>query len=62
VRTRPHKGSPANPFTWEEAGEKFRRYAASILDARRIESIVAAVDGLEREPDLSTLVRVLASA
>jgi len=62
VRTRPHKGSAADPFTWAEVGEKFRRYAASILDARRIESIVAAVDGLEREPDLSTLVRVLASA
>jgi 2-methylcitrate dehydratase PrpD len=62
VRTRPHKGSPADPFTWDEAGEKFRRYAASILDARRIEVIVVAVDGLERARDMSTLVRVLAGA
>jgi 2-methylcitrate dehydratase PrpD len=61
VRTRPHKGSPADPFTWAEAGQKFRRYAASVLDAPRIEAIVAAVDGLEREPDLSTVVPVLAS-
>ena len=62
VRTRPHKGSPTNPFTWEEAGEKFRRYAASILDPPRIEAIVGAVDRLERTPDLSTLVRILARA
>jgi 2-methylcitrate dehydratase PrpD len=62
VRTRPHKGSPADPFTWDEAGEKFRRYAASILDARRIEVIVVAVDGLERARDMSALVRVLAGA
>jgi 2-methylcitrate dehydratase PrpD len=59
VRTRPHKGSPADPFTWEEAGEKFRRYAASILDAPRIEAIVGAVDGLERAHDLSGAVRML---
>ncbi|HKD00653.1 MAG TPA: hypothetical protein VKG20_21605, partial [Methylomirabilota bacterium] len=59
VRTRPHKGSPANPFTWEEAGEKFRRYAASILDPSRVEAIVGAVDRLERTPDLSGLVRIL---
>jgi len=59
VRTRPHKGSPANPFTWEEAAEKFRRYAASILDPSRVEAIVGAVDGLERTPDLSGLVRIL---
>ncbi len=48
LRTRPHKGSPANPFTWEEAGEKFRRYASSVIDAGRVEAIVGAVDGLER--------------
>jgi 2-methylcitrate dehydratase PrpD len=62
VRTRPHKGSPANPFTWEEAGEKFRRYTASILDAPRIEAIVGAVDGLEHMPDVSGLVRIAVSA
>jgi 2-methylcitrate dehydratase PrpD len=62
VRTRPHKGSPANPFTWEEAREKFRRYTASILDAPRIEAIVGAVDGLEHMPDVSGLVRSVVSA
>ena len=62
LRTRPHKGSPANPFTWEEAGEKFRRYASSVIDAGRVEAIVGAVDGLERETDVSRLARALAEA
>ena len=57
--TRPHKGSPANPFTWEEAGEKFRRYTASILDARQVEGIVGAVAGLEHATDMSGLARIL---
>jgi len=62
VRTRPYKGSPADPFTWEEAREKFGRYAASILGARQIEAIVGAVDGLQHTPDMSGLVRSLVGA
>jgi 2-methylcitrate dehydratase PrpD len=61
-RTRPHKGSPANPFTWEEAGEKFRRYTESMLDARQADAIVGAVDGLEHAADMRSLVRVLVGA
>jgi 2-methylcitrate dehydratase PrpD len=62
VRTRPHKGSPANPFTWEEAGEKFRRYASSVMDAGPVAAIVGAVDGLERATDMSRVARTLAGA
>ncbi|MGH7303547.1 MAG: MmgE/PrpD family protein [Candidatus Rokuibacteriota bacterium] len=61
-RTRPHKGSPANPFTWEEAAEKFRRYTSSVIDTRQAAAIVGAVDGLERATDLSVLARTLAGA
>jgi 2-methylcitrate dehydratase PrpD len=61
-RTRPHKGSPANPFTWEEAGEKFRRYTESMLDARQADAIVGAIDGLEHAADMRGLVRVLVGA
>jgi 2-methylcitrate dehydratase PrpD len=60
LRTRPHKGSPANPFTWDEAGEKFRRYTASVLDARQVAAIIGAVDGLEHATDVSDLARMLA--
>ena len=62
LRTRPHKGSPANPFTWEEVAAKFRRYTASLLDARQAAAIVGAVDGLERATDMSGLARMLAGA
>ena len=62
LRTRPHKGSPANPFTWEEAGEKFRRYTASILDASHAAAVVGAVADLERAKDVSELVRILTAA
>jgi 2-methylcitrate dehydratase PrpD len=62
LRTRPHKGSPRNPFTWEEAIEKFRRYTASVLDPQRAASIVGAVGGLDRTTDMSDLVRVVAGA
>jgi 2-methylcitrate dehydratase PrpD len=60
VRTRPHKGSPANPFTWEEAGEKFRRYASAVIDAGQVAAIVGAVDGLERATDMSSVARTMA--
>src|SRR5262245_12917831 len=31
LTTQPHKGSPHNPFTWEEVCDKFRRCTASII-------------------------------
>src|SRR5256712_11703299 len=61
-RDRPHKGSPANPFTWEEAEEKFRRYTASVLDARQATAVIGAVAELEHATDMSALVGSLARA
>jgi len=61
VRTRPHKGSPANPFTWEEAVEKFRRYTASVLGAQRTTAIIDAVGGLEQARDMAEVTPLLAS-
>jgi 2-methylcitrate dehydratase PrpD len=34
LRTRPHKGSTRNPFTWDDACEKFRRYTARVIGAQ----------------------------
>src|SRR5439155_4861592 len=62
LRTRPHKGSPANPFTWEEAVEKFRRYTASVLDTRQATAVIGAVAELEHATDMSALVGSLARA
>ena len=62
LRTRAHKGSPPNPFTWDEMGEKFRRYTESTLDARQAAAIVGAVDGLERVADVGNVARLLVRA
>jgi len=59
--TRPHKGSPADPFTWEEANEKFRRYTASVLGTKRAAEIADAVAGLEHAADVRALTRLLAA-
>ena len=59
--TRPHKGSPRNPFTWDGACEKFRRYTKSILSEQQAMTIVDAVDGLDHvadTADIATLVAV----
>ena len=60
THTRPHKGSPSNPFTWDEASEKFRRYTASVLGAAQADDIVDAVGALGGGADLGNLVRSLA--
>src|SRR5437899_8676547 len=62
LRTRPHKGSPANPFTWEEAEEKLRRYTASVLDTRQATAVIGAVAELEHATDMSALAGSLARA
>ena len=33
--TQPHKGSPHNPFTWDDVCDKFRRFTASIISPRK---------------------------
>ena len=60
VHTRPHKGSPSNPFTWDEAGEKFRRYTASLLGAPQATAVIGAVGALGSGADLGDLARLLA--
>jgi len=60
VHTRPHKGSPSNPFTWDEASEKFRRYTVSLLGAPRATAIIGAVGALGTGADLGDLARLLA--
>jgi len=62
LRTRPHKGSPANPFTWAEAEEKFRRYTASVLDIRQATAVIGAVAELDHATDMSALAGSLARA
>ena len=59
LRTRPHKGSPSNPFTWDEACEKFRRYTASVISAGAATAIVDTVGGLEQVKDMAEVAGVV---
>ena len=58
--TSPHKGSPLDPFTWDDAVEKFRRYTASVLSPQRATAIVDAVGGLDKAADLAEVASLLA--
>jgi 2-methylcitrate dehydratase PrpD len=58
--TRPHKGSPRNPFIWDEICEKFRRFTASIISAKRADGIIAAVGQLEQVADMAEVSRLAA--
>jgi 2-methylcitrate dehydratase PrpD len=60
--TRPHKGSPHNPFTWDEACQKFRRYTRTMLNERQTTMIIDAVGGLEQAADMADISSRVASA
>ena len=60
LRTRPYKGSPHNPFTWDEACEKFRRYTASVLSPQRATTIIDVVGSLERVADMASVGELVA--
>jgi len=60
LRTHPHKGSPPNPFSWEEAVEKFRRYTVTVLGGQRTKAIIDAVGGLEHGGDIADVAGLLA--
>jgi 2-methylcitrate dehydratase PrpD len=60
LHTRPHKGSPRNPFTWEEISDKFRRYTAHCLSGDAASAIITAVEELERTTNMADLAERLA--
>ena len=53
------KGAPTDPFTYDEIGEKFRRYAASCIPTDRIEEIIQMVRRLEEVSEVAELARLL---
>lgn len=62
LATRPHKGSPRDPFSWEEVCDKFRRYTRLIIGPRQAESIIEAIAALDRVADMADVARLLAWA
>jgi len=59
LHTRPHKGAPSNPFTADEAREKFGRYTASLLDAKRSSTIIDALGRCEQLTDMAAVADLL---
>jgi len=56
------KGHPSNPMSFDECAEKFwacAQFAARPLDISKLEQLVERVRRLEREDDVSDLVRLL---
>jgi 2-methylcitrate dehydratase PrpD len=58
--TGPYKGSPGNPFTWDEACGKFRRFTASLISPAQASAIIEAVGGLETVKDMAEVARLVA--
>jgi 2-methylcitrate dehydratase PrpD len=57
--TKPHKGSPRNPFTWEEACEKFQRFTGPIISARQAATLIEAVGNLEQVVDMAMIAQAV---
>jgi 2-methylcitrate dehydratase PrpD len=53
------KGQPRKPLTVSELEAKFRDAATRVLPAARAEAVLAAVQTLEKLPDVSSLARLL---
>ena len=53
------KGQPQNPLSDAELTAKFQDAATRVLPAERVAQLLAAVQGLESLPDVSTLARLL---
>ncbi len=60
LATQPHKGSPHNPFTWEEVCDKFRRCTASIISTRQATALIDAVGALEQVGDMAEVAQLVA--
>jgi 2-methylcitrate dehydratase PrpD len=58
--TMPHKGSPRNPFTWDEICHKFRRFTAPIISARQADEVIEAVGHLEQVLDIAEVAHAVA--
>jgi 2-methylcitrate dehydratase PrpD len=61
LHTQPHKGSPHNPFTWDEVCEKFQRYTASLLQPAQATALITAVETLEQVPDMAQIAHLAAT-
>jgi 2-methylcitrate dehydratase PrpD len=61
LSTRPYKGSPQNPFSWEDATEKFGRYAGQVIGVKQVSAIIEAVGHLDQASDMADVAQLVAA-
>ncbi len=61
LTTQPHKGSPSNPFTWDEICEKFHRYTHNLLNPDQQAAIISSVSHLDQLRDITELTHLLSA-
>ncbi len=59
LATRPHKGSPRNPFTWDEMVDKFHRYTSHSLADSVATRIIEAIGDLQQTSDMALVMELL---
>ena len=57
--TTPHKGSPLNPMTWQDACEKFGRYTRSIIGTQQAQAIMDAIADMENQSDMARIAALI---
>jgi 2-methylcitrate dehydratase PrpD len=57
--TSPYKGSPTNPFRFDDMCEKFARYAGQVLPGGQVADIIDLVTNLEEVPDMAKLASLI---
>jgi 2-methylcitrate dehydratase PrpD len=60
LATQPHKGSPRNPFTWDEICRKFRRFTAAIISDKQAEGLIDVVEHLEQVANMAEVAEATA--
>jgi 2-methylcitrate dehydratase len=56
-----YHGFFTRPFSWDEVIVKFRRLSSGVISTERQDELIAVVRNLENEPDMSTLIDLLAA-
>ena len=58
----PAKGSVKNPFTWDDACDKFRRYAGQVIPEQQVSALIKAVEGINDCKDIGNIASLLSEA
>jgi len=62
LTTSPWKGSAKNPMTWEDATEKFSRYAGLVIDKGQVSEIIEAIGDLDHASDMADIAKLVGTS